>query len=321
MTATPFDSAYLHKLFATGEAAKLFTDSAEVRAMMIVLGALAKVQGASGLIPETAGKAIHRASLELQIDPGGLADDTARDGTPVPSVVASFGALMQAPEYVPYLCHETAPEDIEDSALMLRMRQVLAQADAGLTTLLDDLGAVAGGGHAPDSATRAARAGWPLLALCDELALLRQRALPVALSDADESLRAALAEALNLTDPGRGWRDDRAPLRDIAGWSARLVTALAALARPDATATPQAAALEALRPQAAALLTVVNASPEPQVARLAERLALPQLLLCANAALSRAQALAKGLRSTPGGTGDAPDEARRFAKAVRSERN
>ena len=72
MTATPFDSAHLHKLFAAGEIGKLFSDSAEIRAMMIVLGTLAKVQGAAGVIPETAAKAIHRASLELQVDPRGL---------------------------------------------------------------------------------------------------------------------------------------------------------------------------------------------------------------------------------------------------------
>ena len=51
MTATPHDSAALHKLFAPGELSRLLSDTAEVRAAMIVLGALAKAQGAAGEIP------------------------------------------------------------------------------------------------------------------------------------------------------------------------------------------------------------------------------------------------------------------------------
>jgi len=40
--------------------------------MMLVEGSLAKVQGTLGIIPEISAAAIHRASLELQIDPSGL---------------------------------------------------------------------------------------------------------------------------------------------------------------------------------------------------------------------------------------------------------
>ena len=55
MAASVFDSQIYSRLFATGEMGKLFTDSAEVRAMMLVEGALAKAQGELGVIPETAG--------------------------------------------------------------------------------------------------------------------------------------------------------------------------------------------------------------------------------------------------------------------------
>ena len=37
--------------------------------MMLVEGTLAKLQGKAGTIPEISAQAIHRASLELQIDP------------------------------------------------------------------------------------------------------------------------------------------------------------------------------------------------------------------------------------------------------------
>ncbi len=73
MAASLFDSANYAKLFPVGDAGRLFTDTAEVRAMMLVEGTLAKLQGKAGIIPEISAQAIHRASLELQIDPAGLA--------------------------------------------------------------------------------------------------------------------------------------------------------------------------------------------------------------------------------------------------------
>ena len=52
MAASVFDSALYGKLFSSGDAARLFSDTAEVRAMLLVEGALAKVQGALGVILE-----------------------------------------------------------------------------------------------------------------------------------------------------------------------------------------------------------------------------------------------------------------------------
>ena len=63
MSASLFDSHLYGKLVPTGAVGRLFTDTAEIRAMLIVEGALAQVQGAAGLIPEISAKAIHRASL------------------------------------------------------------------------------------------------------------------------------------------------------------------------------------------------------------------------------------------------------------------
>ncbi len=103
MPASPFDSSHLCKLFDAGETARLFSDSAEVRALLLVEGALAKVQGKAGLIPELSAAAIHRATLEIQIDPAGLAQQAGAAGDPVPALVTAFRALMQAPEHAQYL--------------------------------------------------------------------------------------------------------------------------------------------------------------------------------------------------------------------------
>ena len=97
MPATPFDSAHLTRLFATGDTARLFSDSAEIRAMMLVEAALAQAQAAQGVIPETAAAAIQRASVECQIDPAQLAEATGQNGVVVPAFVG-----LGAPHWDPY---------------------------------------------------------------------------------------------------------------------------------------------------------------------------------------------------------------------------
>ncbi len=69
MAASVFDSPHFARLFPTGEAGRLFTDTAEVRAMLLVEGALAKVQGDMGLIPKESAYFIHRSAMEVQVDP------------------------------------------------------------------------------------------------------------------------------------------------------------------------------------------------------------------------------------------------------------
>ncbi|SLN50242.1 3-carboxy-cis,cis-muconate cycloisomerase [Roseivivax jejudonensis] len=249
MTGTIASPLYAH-LFPAGDVGRLFTDSAEVRAMMIVEGALAKVQGAAGTIPELSAAAIHRASLELQIDPGGLARATGENGVPVPSLVAAFRDAMQAPEHAQYLHWGATSQDIVDTGLMLRLRQVLGHYGDALDRLLDALAGLAEthartpmaartyGQHATPTAFGAVAAswGWPLLTLRAEIPALID-ALPVSLSGAAGTaealgpeapvLRAALAEALGLADPGHSWHTDRTPVTAVAAWIARAASALA----------------------------------------------------------------------------------------------
>jgi 3-carboxy-cis,cis-muconate cycloisomerase len=250
MPATPFDSVHLSRLFDAGETARLFSDSAEIRAMMIVEGALAQVQGAQGVIPELSAAAIHRASLECQIDPVSLARATGANGVSTPALVAAFREAMQAPEHAQYLHWGATSQDIQDTGLILRLRQALT----GFVGQLDDiLGALAAlaethaalpmaartyGQHATPTSfgAQVAQWGWPLLELRQELATLLEAGLPVSLSGAagtaselgtdPASLRAALAEKLSLRDPGRSWHSDRAPVLRVADLVTRVALAL-----------------------------------------------------------------------------------------------
>ena len=143
MAASVFDSPLYAQLFPTGEAGRLFSDSAAVRAMLLVEGALAKAQGGLGVIPEMSAAAIHRATLEVQIDPGALAASTGQNGVSVPGLVAAFRDEMKAPEHSQYVHWGATSQDIMDTGLMLRLRQALALAEADLIEIIKTLGAAA----------------------------------------------------------------------------------------------------------------------------------------------------------------------------------
>ncbi|MDP5348947.1 MAG: lyase family protein [Paracoccaceae bacterium] len=254
MAASVFDSPLFSRLFPAGEVGKLFTDSAELRAMLLVEGALAKAQGALGVIPETAAAYIHRAAMEVQIDPAGLAEPTGQNGVSVPGLVAAFRAAMQAPEHAQYVHWGATSQDIIDTGLMLRLARMLALQQDMLTDTLKALGRLAAdqaatpmaartyGQHATPTSFGATVAHWgsPLLDLLAELPALRQSSLWVSLSGAAgtsaalgpkaSETRAALAAALNLVDPQRSWHSDRGPILRIADWQTRLALALGKMA-------------------------------------------------------------------------------------------
>ncbi len=253
MAASVFDSPLHAQLFPTGEVGRLFSDSAALRAMLLVEGTLAKAQGALGIIPEISAAAIHRATLELQIDPAALAASTGENGVSVPGLLTAFRAEMNAPEHAQYVHWGATSQDIADTGLMLRLRQALSHAEADLRALLATLADQAEahadlpmaartyGQHATLTSWGAILAQWaaPLLDAQAALDDLRQRSLWVSLSGAAGTsaalgaqaprLRAALAEGLGLQDPGRSWHTDRGPMLRIAGWMAQVASALASL--------------------------------------------------------------------------------------------
>lgn len=262
MAASVFDSLIFNRLFPTGETARLFSDTAEVRAMLLVEGALAKVQGAQGIIPDLSAQAIHRATMELQIDPGALSAPTGENGVSVPGLLAAFREAMNAPEHAQYLHWGVTSQDIIDTGLMLRLRQAMGQFEGHLTEILNSLAHQADthadqpmaartyGQHATPTSFGAVAAdwGWPLLDLLAELEALRPASLWVSLSGAAgtasalgpeaRQTRADLAVALGLHDPGRSWHTDRGPILRLSQWMARICVTLAKMGE-DLTALTQ----------------------------------------------------------------------------------
>lgn len=253
MAASVFASSLYGSLFGTGEVARLWSDSAEVRAMLLVEGALAKVQGELGVIPQISAAFIHRSSLEVQIDPGGLAADTATNGVSVPGLVSAFRTAMEAPEHAQFAHWGATSQDIIDTGLMLRLRQTLAAVEDGLRAVLNTMATAAKthadtpmaartyGQYATVTSWGAVLAQWgnPLADGLERLPDLRKDTLWVSLSGASGTAsalgaqaaqtRAALAQALNLHDPARTWHTDRGPILRLCDWMAEVVATLAAL--------------------------------------------------------------------------------------------
>jgi len=242
MSFSPFDSPLYRDLLGDADLAPLFSDSAEVRAMMLVLGGLAKVQGQAGVIPEVSGQFLHRATMEIQIDPGGLTAATGQNGVTVPGLVAAMRKALDAPEHAQYLHWGATSQDIQDTALMLRMRRALDLIRERQTALLYKLADLAEahadtpqaartyGQVAVPSSFGALAAAWgaPLLRLHQRQRDLEDHVLCVSLSGAagtgrmlgpdPAAIRAGLAKALGLSDPGVSWHADRGRIAELAGW-------------------------------------------------------------------------------------------------------
>lgn len=250
MAASVFDSQIYGSLFTPGDVGRLFTDTAEARAMLLVEGALAKAQGAAGMIPQESAAAIGRAVMEVALDPASIRKPTGQNGVPVPGLVAAFRAEMNAPEHAQYVHWGATSQDIMDTGLMLRLRQALALIEDDLKLAVTSLGVLAKdhatlpmaartyGQHATPTSFGAVAASWgaPLLDLLMELPSLRKSCLLVSLSGAAGTaaalgpqatqIRTAMAKGLGLNDPERSWHSDRAPLLRLMDWMVRVSLAL-----------------------------------------------------------------------------------------------
>lgn len=249
MPATPLDSAIFRDLLQDGEVAALFSDAAQVRAMLLVEGALAKVQGSLGVIPAESGAAIERASREVVIDPATLAEGAGNSAVPVPALVTAFRTQLD-PEHGQYLHWGATSQDILDTALVLRLRRVLEIYETRLTACLTALADLADthadlpmagrtyGQIATPTSFGAVVASWggPLLGQHAKLSLVREELLHVSLSGAAGTLaamgepgpqvRARLADALGLKDPGGSWHATRDTVSGFGAWLTSTCTAL-----------------------------------------------------------------------------------------------
>lgn len=240
MAVTPFDSAIWRELYGDAELQGLFTDSAEIRAMLLVEGALARVQARRGMIPEDAAAAISGGAETALLDPAALGAGTAAAGVSVPTLVDAFRAALPDPHSA-YVHHGATSQDILDTGLVLRLRRALEIIDGRLGALVDTLGekAAAEANTAMAARTRsqiatpttlgAKIAVWraPLTRSRDRLEELKPRLLRVSLAGASGTLAAMgpdgpavaaeLAAELGLAHDSVPWHAARDAVAELGG--------------------------------------------------------------------------------------------------------
>ncbi len=254
MAVSPFESAIYRELLRDGEIGQLFTDTAEIVAWQHVEGALARAQGELGIIPTKSAAAIAKACGKTRIDPASLAEDTGRDGIPIPALVAALRKAVGNNEHAGYLHFGATTQDIMDTGLVLRLRAVCTIVEARLKLALNALADLADAHAGLPLAARTRRqpatptsfgavaAAWgtPLLAALESLESLRPRLLRVSLYGAAgnsaalgpeaSELRTAVAAELNLTADNACWHSDRSAFAEFASLLTRIAGALAKIA-------------------------------------------------------------------------------------------
>ncbi|MEM7291794.1 MAG: lyase family protein [Pseudomonadota bacterium] len=252
MTISPFDSTLYGDLFGDTEVMACFSDAAQIRAMIGVERALARVQGELRVIPEESANAIDSVLASVSIDSASLASSTAQAGVPVPALVASLREHLEA-NHAQYLHWGVTSQDIVDTGQALRLSEVTQIVEQRVVNLLNVLGGLAERYANQPLAARTrmqsavptsfgatvASWGYPLLA-----ALRQLRTDPApwlwlscygaagnssALGDSADAQRQALGRELDLPVANHAWHSDRSGLADLSGILTRTSGALAKL--------------------------------------------------------------------------------------------
>jgi 3-carboxy-cis,cis-muconate cycloisomerase len=245
MSVTPFDSALFGPLLSDAELAALLDDRAQLRALLAFEAALARAEGKVGVIPQAAAERIAAVAEGLVLDPAALAEGTARDGIPVPALVAKLReavAREAGGEAAGYVHWGATTQDVMDTGLVLRLRSVLEILGDRLVALIDGLARLAQeergtvmiartrGQQATPTSFGLKAAGWlaPLIRHDARLFELRPRLEVLSLGGAVGNLsalgeqglavEAALAGELRLPAPSMPWHSQRDSLIEFGNW-------------------------------------------------------------------------------------------------------
>ncbi|MDE2016910.1 MAG: 3-carboxy-cis,cis-muconate cycloisomerase [Hyphomicrobiales bacterium] len=234
--------AALRALAGDEDVAALFSDAAALRACVEAEAALVRAQGAAGAAPVAEADEIARAIEGFRPDPARIAQGFARDGVPIPALVADLKASL-GPSRGRRVHVGATSQDIVDTALTLRLRKVAEIVAARLRAVDDALAALAArDGATPLMAhTRMRRAlpftaadriaGWrrPLALHLARLEEIAPRAFVVQLGGpvgapakggaVGDAVRAEFARLLGLGD-APPWQDARDRVGEFAGWLA-----------------------------------------------------------------------------------------------------
>ena len=254
MPVTPADSALFGSMFSLPGVAALFSDEAYVRRLLLVEGALARVQEQLGILPAGAGTAIEQAAQSFQPDMTALSAGLLTDGVPVAALVEQLRQVVP-PRAAPFVHYGATTQDIVDTAFVLTAREALdllraelEQVARSLMRLADDhrQTLMAGRTHSQQAlpitfGLKAANWLAPLVRHAGRLAELQERLYALsfggaagtlaALGERGPAVAAALAAELNLGNPATPWHTARDNLTELGAWLAGLSGSLGKLAQ------------------------------------------------------------------------------------------
>ncbi len=350
MTGDPFGALSHGNLFATAEMRSLLSEDRQFAEMVRFEVALAQAQSACGVIPAAAAADIAERLEGFTPDLQAIGAGSESAGVPVPALVAQLRAAVGG-ESAAYLHWGATSQDAMDTALVLVLREVIDSFDRQLDGLIATLAARAREHRETAMLARTRMqqaapttfglkvAGWrePLLRVQARLTELRPRLLVVQLGGAagtlaplgndGQTVRKALADALDLGVSAMSWHTQRDGIAELASWLSLLTGALGKIGldvgllaqnevgeiretgqagRGGSSTLPQKS--NPVRSEALVTLARYNASAVSGVhqALLAEHersgaawslewLTLPNMMLAASGALSHAEHLAAEL--------------------------
>ena len=240
---TPLDSVIYGGLYCDPDVAALFSDEAEIAAMIRFEAALARAQIGLGVIPASD---LPDRIEQAVVEPTQLRDGVAGTGIPVPALVAALRS--QIGEAAQHLHWGATTHDVIDTALVLRVRDALSVMERRLAAIISRLAELANTHRATAMAGRTWMqhatpttfglkcAVWldPLIRQRERLEALRARALAVQSGGASGTLAAAprgletmqaIADDLELV-AAAPWHVSRDRLLEIAGWFAATTATL-----------------------------------------------------------------------------------------------
>ncbi|MFN0262376.1 lyase family protein [Tepidamorphus sp. 3E244] len=243
MSVSPLDSALHVGGLNDPQVSQLFSDDAQIAAMLRVEGALARAQGALDIIPSDCAKRIEEVCEAWSPDPGNFAPGTARDGVPVPVLVAGLRKAV-GEEAASYVHFGATSQDIADTAFLLSLKSALDVVGTRMDELVAMLANLADA-HRPTLCLARTRgqaavptvfglkaANWlaPIAFARDEMDPARENVLAVSLGGAAGTMSAlgpaafetaaAMARILRLGEPAAPWHAQRERMAGIANWAA-----------------------------------------------------------------------------------------------------
>lgn len=252
MAFSSLDSELLGPLFATGAMRAVFSERAQLTAMLEVESALARAQARLGIVPAALAEALARVEPD-NLDLPALGEATAIAGVPTIPFVRSL--QKQIPRELEPSFHKGATtQDIIDTALVLQIRKGLALVASDLSALIAAFSTLAQthrttpcvgrtyGQHAAPITFGYKVAVWGsgIVDVADQLPGLRSRVLTASLGGPVGTLAglgangpavaAAFADELSLATAPIAWHARRSRIVEAGVWLAMLIGALAKVA-------------------------------------------------------------------------------------------